>query len=786
MKSVWLVVLANLRRRKKQSFLIGISVLISVTLLTTAIGIFFGIQSPFDAMFDRLKGSHILLYYDIRQNDAEMIKEWFQNQPEVEYAAPPLHYYLVTEPLMTKNQKVDIMVRMTEYDRYQKNYDKLLKINGLEEQAPRWGETWIPRHLAEKYQLKTGDTLNIPLANGMFPLIVSSIVIDPHYVNGLINPNRIWIAPGMLPFMVQTQKLNEVMQGIRLHNKNDIDNVWARFNREMAYSGNNLQYSLFKSVFTSVYKIIGLVLIIFALLAIIISVYMITSSTISSVLADGQLFGILKALGYTPAKISNIYLLQYAFLLIISIPSGLFISYLAIHTILRSVIKSIGLVNFNFSFFPIFISTSLFFILFILLLVYFLTGKAGEIPAAVALKSMASDTNIQRSKRNTRISIQKLRLTYWITWGFLVDSPRKTIFSLISLIITSFILGFAVTTSSSFDNLTKYKTLWGFDDSQLQVYRSNETVLPVRHEQFMQQMNNNEHIAGTVAYNYYEVTVPATGNIPPQKISGKVFEQNPSRIGLTNLIGKHPGSKNEISLCVGTATRLRKSVGDSINVLIENEPRTLRITGIYQDVSNMGEGFRLLTSAVKAVNPIFKPDHYALKLKDKTQTEAFKTFLFRTYGETIKIELTIEDQLNFMGVTKNISASMLLIAILFAGVLFVSVYNDISLNIWENRKTIGIYKLIGFTSTQLRNIMVIKTSIITITGMLLAIPLVAWASPWLLSSVTSEFGVVRFPVVFSVSGSLIAGISLIIMALMSAWLASGYLEKIHPRILVSE
>jgi len=96
MRSVLLVVWNNLRHRKKQNLLIGLSITLSVLLLTTAIGILVGINKPFDLMFDRLKASHILLEYDIRQHDPTEITAWFKQQPEVEFIAPPSHFFLVS------------------------------------------------------------------------------------------------------------------------------------------------------------------------------------------------------------------------------------------------------------------------------------------------------------------------------------------------------------------------------------------------------------------------------------------------------------------------------------------------------------------------------------------------------------------------------------------------------------------------------------------------------------------------------------------------------------------
>jgi len=292
---------------------------------------------------------------------------------------------------------------------------------------------------------------------------------------------------------------------------------------------------------------------------------------------------------------------------------------------------------------------------------------------------------------------------------------------------------------------------------------------------------------GVVPFSYYEVTVPSEAeDKPPVILQGKVFERNPEIIGLINLEGKHPEKAGEISLCVGTAQKYGKSPGDSIQLLVENEIATFLVTGIYQDISNLGEGFRLPLEAVKNTNPVFEPDKYALVLNDKNNAELFKSVLLKKYGESIKIDLTIEDQLGFMGITKSINASLLLISLFFVGVLIVSVFNDVFLSVWENRKTIGIYQLIGFTHRQLRIILIWKMVLVGILSILTGTLIIIFIGPRLMGFITSGFGVVDFPMDFSVAGTVLASFLFLFITVFSTFRASQSIKQINPKILVNE
>lgn len=786
MRSILLVTLSNLRKRKKQNLLTGLSIFLSVILLTTSLGILGGIHKPFDTMFDRLKASHILLLYDTRENNTQKITDWFEKQPEVEHVSAPRSYFLVTEPLTYRNEKVRIMVYVTELNAKNQGYDNVLKTDGNDSEMPGWGEAWIPKPMSVRYGITAGDTIMLPLAKGLYPLKVSGIVVDPHYVSGMINPNRIWVAPGMLTSMVKISELNHVVLGVRLKDKAETDIIWTRFRKEMEYNGENLQYSLFKSVFTSIYKIIGIVIIIFSVLSIIIACYIISSAISSSVLADSRLAGTLRALGFRSGQVTATYMLQYAIISSIALPAGLLAGYYTIRIILRSVSSSIGLTNLEFPFSSVFAGSAVFFILLIGILVIKTSLEAGKIQPAHALRSMPGDTNLLRKNRRSPLRMDSYVLSVWLASKMIFDNPKKSLLSIMSMVFTVFIIVFSVNTANSFNKMNNYKSLWGFDNSDLQIFRSDAVILPIPHEKFMKLLAEEKDIRDIVPFSYYNVSIPQSGDQPPEELSGKVYDRSPSLTGLTNIEGRHPVGKNEISLCVGTARRLNKRTGDSITVFIENTWKKFIVTGIYQDISNMGKGFRLTTEAVKAINPLFEPDRYSLILADHSRSEEVKSELLKRFGEIIKIELTIEDQLSFMNITNTIYASMLLISIFFTGILIVSVFNDIYLGIRDNRKTMGIFGLVGFTPAQLRIIMIIKTIILTLSGIIIGLPLALTLEPLLISSITSGFGVVKFPLVVTLTGTIWSLAILLILTTLVSRLASSQVNNINTRTLINE
>ncbi|MCK5367745.1 MAG: ABC transporter permease, partial [Cyclobacteriaceae bacterium] len=378
MKSILLISIANIKRRKLQSFLIGSCIALSTLLFSTTLGIMNGIREPFDIMFDQLKASHILLYFDHHQQDTERITQWFSEQFEVESVAQSVPYFTLDEPIIFKGEEIDLNVQLTEHHDGNLEQDKVLILKGEEKKHPAMGEIWIPNHLATANNIQIGDTVGIPVSEGLYPLIVSATLVDPHYASGLFNPTRAWIAPGSLPFILPISKLNRLMLGVRLESPDDIDALWSKFNEAFIYNGKSLQYNLFKSVFLSFYNIISMVLMVFSVLAILAALFILFTTLSGAIASDYQLIGIYKAQGFTPGNVITSYLIQYLLLTMLSLPFGILGSYFATNAVMSSLIKSIGLVNLNFSFFYPFTITIGMFLGLVALLTYLGSRVAGK------------------------------------------------------------------------------------------------------------------------------------------------------------------------------------------------------------------------------------------------------------------------------------------------------------------------------------------------------------------------------------------------------------------------
>ncbi|MCP4976209.1 MAG: ABC transporter permease [Maribacter sp.] len=784
MKSLLLLTIRHFKKRKRQFLLVGATLILTTTILGVALSLIRIMEQPFDITFTNLKASHILLLFDTRSEDDDKITNWFSAQKEVAQVRAPSPYITVAGPLIHKENEIDFTVQLTEHTEGHLYQDLLYVLKGEEKKHPDFGEIWLPSHFETNQGLQLGDTLGLSINGKLCEFRIAAFVVDPHYLSALFNPTRAWIAPGTLAFFVSLSEANSNELGIRLRDKYQLDVIWQRFNEAFDYSGTSLQYPIFKRAFTSFYQLMGSVLLIFSLMALAISLLIIKHTISSHILSDFKQIGVLKTLGFTPRNIIGLYLIQFGLLLLVVLPIGLLGAQYVVQLLVEWVVNSIGITGFVYDLSgPFLISLGI--MLFSVFLITFRAArKAGKVKPVEALRNALQGKPV-RIKRNSKLFLSKwLPLSIILGITFLKRHQRSFWLLWVNLIAIVFITVFCVNISNSFDQIHSNRTAWGFDKADIQLIRNTSTLLPLEHDQLLEILGAyNAEIRSISSFNYTDLSILSENNKPVQKILGKVYSNSISDAGLGNISGKHPKTVNEISLCIGTSKQFTKVPGDSLAVFIEGQKKTFEVTGIYQDVGNLGQGFRLHENALSLLNPLYQPLHYGLELEKNVDKNQFRALLQEQLGETIQTELSFEERKSMVTMVTNIRIAILAISIFFILVLIILIHNDLNIHISQNQITFVKLKSVGFTSGQLRASLLWKVLLHLILGIIVGIPLSLWIGPLLMNLLTSDIGLVEFPFIPSVIGILGTVVGLLVLASFSTWSASTSIKKVDPRML---
>ena len=777
---------ANIKRRKVQTFLVGICIALAALLFSTMIGIGLGMERPFEKLYSNLHASHIMMQVDINVDDSDDITSWFEQQEEViSVSEPRLSKRIRPNPIFN-NKEIINSVQLREHHGNAQKHDMLNILEGKEKEYPFPGEIWIPNHWTNNTPLEIGDTLLIPTNHGSFPLRISAIVVDAHYSNGLADPSPGWVGPGGLAMLFPLKEISYATIGVRLHNAADTDAVWARFNKAYSFKGFSTLYKFFKQVFQIVYQITGGLLFVFAIFGIIVTLIITSSVVNSAIKTDYKMIGMLKTQGFTNYNIISIYIIQFLVITIIAVPFGLFGGYFMTLLVFKPLISAIGTVNFDISLFWPSVATFFAFLIGILAITYRTSMSASQILPVTAIRNNGPP---QKSFSGSKFSLFTLKPhsnpVIFLGLRFLVSNKKRSLMMFVGLLFVVFVQLMYVNGQNSLMGLDDNRPAWGFNNSDISVNQS-AGFDDNQEDYFKETMEDDDRVKEVVKRGFYGATLPAQENKAPSTLVGIIYDDDMEKVGLRTIKGRHPVFENEISLGFVSSQNTGKVIGDTLELFMEGQLVPYSIVGIYQSLNNLSEGFYMRIEGIQEINPLYKLRNYQIKLKRGEDKIAFKSDLDKTYGSAYSIEYSVDDLGRLKGILSGIQDVTKLISLIFICVLFVTVYNDTVLNIRESQRNLGIFKAIGMTPRQLQLALVVKALIIAFFALLTGVPLSLFIIPNALDQLTAVGGLTQFPYLFHLQWSLMVIPFILIVTVLSVWVSSRRLLKIRPRILVRE
>ena len=636
MKSILLITWANIKRRKIQTFLVVVCIALAAMMLSTLIGIGLGMSQPFENLYARLNASHILMSFDINEHDPTEIIEWFERQPDVESVTQPKIVRSHGKKAIFRGEEVSNNFQFWEHPGNSAGQDKLDILEGEIGEYPNPGEIWIPNHIANKSDIQIGDTLLIPLGLGVFPMRVSAIALNAQHANGLGNPVPVWVGPGTLPLLFPINELSRVMLGVRVNQAEDTEKIWARFNREYTYLGLGRLYDFYKKLFQIIHQITGGLLLVFAIFGIIVTLTITSSVVNSAVKTDYKMIGMLKAQGFTNQNIIVVYLIQFLIITLIAVPLGLIGGYFMTQLVFSDLIDAIGTINFDISWAIPAVITFIAFIIGILLVTYRTASQAGEISPVTAIRFGGPP---QRSFAGSKFSLftlgAKSILPIFLGLRTLMSNKRRAFLVFIALMFVVFVQILYINIDNSVLNLEDNRPSWGFPNTDL--YISGTPLLENEEDTFKEELEDDDRVKEVVKTGAYLANLPAQKDKAPKIFIGFIYDDELEKLELVNLEGRHPVFESEISIGINSSKELGKGIGDSLEIFMEGQLATFVITGTFQSLNNLSEGFNMRLEGIQELNPLYELNRYQVILKRGESPAAFKDDLLANYGTTYRV-----------------------------------------------------------------------------------------------------------------------------------------------------
>lgn len=708
----------KLKKKKLQSVLIMALLFLSSLIFASSLSMMTSINGYVKQYYAKDKIYDVVMV-NANETSNNAVKKWCRSNPEV-LDVKTLETYTSGNDIYHNGQNLKFsMYDITGLEDINKVPFGLNKVKGLDKGiAPREGEVWITQLLADNFKLNLGDSLTFKIKDKEVSLKISGLVNDstqPSSTSSQIilytNKNSI---KEFASFMKAPLVFIDVKNGVKV---SELEKSLAA---AVTTGGYTLDKSVLIQVATMTSSMIGGICTLASLLVFIVSILLIRFILWNNILKEYKSIGIYKAIGFSKGEILKIYIVGYALTTFVGSVLGAFCSIPILNYTAAKILKYIGdfsgvSINYSVIFATIFIFSAL-----VILNLYFVIRRTNKISPVEALR-----TGVTSSKKKLTKSLIK-NTTAPLALGINDIFKYKKNSAYIALTLT---LGFTLVLlfgnmNMSISRMKENTDIW------FGLPKSNVTISASL-------VNYGENLKGALKFvekdkrvkNYENGALSYIGvNLDTAKYHLKatmynIFVMNSYKeaLGFTKIAGHNPNNPNEVAVSINILRDGGLSIGDYIELSMNNKKSEYLITGSYNSLMSNGYGVRMLSSAIQKANPSFLGSEIFVNLKEKSQIKSFEKDITKNFGKLEAdgihplLKYTIE---SIPGTLLPMTYLLLVVFMAFSGI---TILNIILMSIRDSRRSFGIMKALGFKARAIQNRYLYRVLILTLFSTIIAL-----------------------------------------------------------------
>ena len=604
----------------------------------------------------------------------------------------------------------------------------------------------VPIYFMQQYDLKIGDKITVKSGEYENEFVISDYARDYEMNSSLTSSKR---------FVINQADYNEMLLKhageleylieFKLHENGDSQAVQTAYiEGGLPANGPTVGGKIFLMFNAMSDAAVAMVIILISILLIIISALCIRLTFLATIDEDLREIGVMKAIGISKKDIKKVYLNKYR---VISVVAGL-IGYLLSFAM-------VNLVNGNMRLYiSSDLSGNLKYILSLIapVFIYFMIvmyckkvlKRIDQISAVEALRR----DSIERVK-NRKYSFPLLKNKFFsinIYMGLRDVWKRFNLYRLLFFIfiICTFIVILPLNIYNTM-NSPEFSTYMGIGKSDMRIDLRKTDTITEDFKKLQEELQNDSDIEKYAAYitSAYQVK-NAEGSWDYINVETGDFSVFP----LKYLEGRAPQGEGEISLSFANASKdgLNKNVGDEVVVKVAGTEKTLKVTGVYQDITNGGKTAKAHTSlglnedavlwyivsmdVAQGVDKRMKMDYYQ-NTYDSAQVNDIKEYTGQTLGNII-------DQMSTI-VIGGIAIAVIIAVLITALFLRMLLSKDMS--------QIAIMRSMGLTSKNIKQQYMAGTMMVLIVGIVVGVIAANFLGEFLVSMAMSSVGAAKIELV---------------------------------------
>lgn len=784
MKTIWLIVWANITSKKFQSIALSV-VFIAVSILFFLSIRLFGTSLEYEKIYEESKTSQSLIYVT-GEDLKDTIVSYLNDSEEIVNVSVLANFDDIIETKVKSGENSTPITDafLTEFATGE--YDQLKIIEGKSASQLLENEVIFSYGKSKINNIKINDKILVNTINGLTEMTVKGIGVDLTYNFDTISLNRFWTTKGTIDNLEFGEKnysigisYNEYSPQSEEMMMDEIVELLGESSSEMLILPFQLVLqanSFFQIIMGAIFTLIGVILIVVGL-------FIVRSIIYNNIVTDYKKIATLKSTGFSSKNIISIYLLEYGLIAFISIILGIFGSVIIANIILSDIIElskmfgiatSLGIIKLIVVFIII--------LIIIEITVYTVSRRVSKINPAVALsrgiKSYETKAFMPLMKH------QKMPLSLSLAIKDILYNKKMILTLIIFIIATSFTIITLSTASTSLNMQKDQVDLWLGYDIDAKVVSSSPLDLET-HLEILSKLELSDYVSGTVTV-YNDLTSQIYDDKNQKYITAisQVFiTDNKEIIDFNVLDGRLPENENEIMLGHNLLIELDKEIWDYVTVRSLGEEKELLVVGEFQSLTNQGITFRIFLDEIK--DEFINNSLIQVNFIDQVEEDVLEEEIESIFGTdiTLVFEYANASLVSMLEVLSVVTTGVISI---FAVISLIVLLNLNITNINQQRFNYGIYKSIGMDDKTIIYIYIFKNVIINIIGVAIGGVIGILSAPSIMNKMTGSLGIVEFPTEIDYSSILLSFAIVFGVTLLNAVVIKQNISTITPKDLLVE
>ena len=741
----WSMVKKNFKKNKLINIVLLLFIVISSCLMAAGTMIIIQLFDSIDSMYEVAKPPHFIQMHvgDIEEEKiGEFAKQYdyVTDWQVIDMVNIDGSNIWITKSDNTTYSLSDCMLGLGMIKENEK-YDLLLNENNQPVYLNS-GEIGVPVILLDSYDMSIGDKLTISYGEYNRTFIITHFLRDPQMNSTLCSSTRFLLNEEDIRELKENNmgELEYLIEFYFTDPSYATDFQTAYENAGMPINGQGLTYTIIRLISGLSDMLTVVLIVLVSFLLIFVAGLCLRFTILSTVEEDVQEIGNMKAIGLPFKDIRNIYLQKYRILAGLGCAIGYIMSIAIGEVFTTNIEKTFGKTDMNILVLIIPIIAVLLTYIIDITLCKKILKCVNKISVIETISGSINLINKKAKHKKSRfISINKVKtnsVDFWFALKEVFSHKKSWFVMMFVMIIATIIMIIPLNLLSTFKS-PEFINYMGQPSSDILISVSTTDGLEDRFNEINQILKSDSDVN---SYTYEEYATCSAVNKDGDWINVHIAFSNNLQLGLKFVEGKEPSSTDEIALSMLNADELGVGVSDDLKMLIDGTEKNIKVSGIYQDVTNGG-----YTSKMYSKNTVANVYKYTFAVKLNNGVDAEKKVEQYTSNISSMVGVNIKELGEFVnqtlgGVTSQLGKAVVVIYIMAIGLAILITFLFLKLMMIKYRSQNAILKVMGFSTWDVRLQYLFKCCFVSALGIILGIIFVNTLGEGLVSVIVSSLG----------------------------------------------